>query len=51
MQSLDGKIGFRVEFDSRHGAHINVWFGKEKGHFQFEASSQTVMNIIKRFDF
>lgn len=50
MQSMDGKIGFRVEYDSRSGAHINVWFGKEKGpHFEFEASEETVNQIIKRF--
>jgi hypothetical protein len=24
MQSSDRRAGFRVEFDSRHGAHINV---------------------------
>lgn len=50
MQSLDGKIGFRVEYDARSGAHINVWFGKEKGpHFEFEATEEMVNNIVKRF--
>jgi len=28
MKSADGKSGFRVEYDDRHGAHINVWSGK-----------------------
>jgi RHS repeat-associated protein len=50
MSSLDGKIGFRVEFDARNGAHINVWSGKEKGpHFKFNASEKTINQIIKRF--
>ncbi len=36
MTTADGKIGFRVEFDVRNGAHINVFAGKEKGpHFIF----------------
>ena len=46
MQTLDGKVGFRVEYDARNGAHINVWSGKEKGpHFTFEASEKTVKKI------
>ena len=46
MQTLDGKVGFRVEYDARNGAHINVWAGKEKGpHFTFEASEKTVKKI------
>ncbi|MCF5097697.1 type IV secretion protein Rhs, partial [Pseudomonas gessardii] len=27
MQTIDGKTGYRVEFDERSGAHINVWSG------------------------
>jgi len=50
MQSNDGKIGFRVEFDERSGAHINVWSGKEKGpHFQFSGDQSTVDKIVKQF--
>ncbi|WP_325605818.1 polymorphic toxin-type HINT domain-containing protein [Nocardioides sp.] len=46
MQSADGKIGYRVEFDERSGAHINVWNGKEKGpHFTFSAASKSVAKI------
>jgi RHS repeat-associated protein len=46
MQTADGKTGFRVEFDERSGAHINVWSGKEKGpHFTFDASESTVTKI------
>ncbi|WP_079053738.1 polymorphic toxin-type HINT domain-containing protein [Streptomyces graminilatus] len=46
MQTADGKTGFRIEFDQRSGAHINVWSGKEKGpHFKFNASEATVTKI------
>lgn len=49
-QTNDGKVGFRIEHDSRSGAHINVWAGKEKGpHFEFDASEKTVKKIQKRF--
>ena len=50
MQTSDGKVGFRVEYDARNGAHINVWAGKEKGpHFTFDANSATVDKITKLF--
>jgi hypothetical protein len=49
-QTNDGKVGFRIEYDSRSGAHINVWAGKEKGpHFEFDASEKTVKKIQKLF--
>jgi len=48
--TADGKVGFRVEYDTRSGAHINVWSGKNKGpHFQFNSSEKSVNKIIKRF--
>lgn len=50
MQTMDGKVGFRVEFDARSKAHINVWAGKEKGpHFKFEGTPKTVNKIVRRF--
>ena len=50
MQTADGKTGFRVEFDERNGAHINVWSGKEKGpHFNFDASESTVTKLQGNF--
>ncbi|NUT33565.1 MAG: hypothetical protein HOV79_10870 [Hamadaea sp.] len=50
MQTADGKTGFRIEFDERNGAHINVWSGKEKGpHFNFDASESTVTKIQGQF--
>ncbi|WP_406417112.1 polymorphic toxin-type HINT domain-containing protein [Streptomyces sp. NBC_00842] len=46
MQTVDGKTGFRIEFDQRNGAHINVWAGKEEGpHFTFDASEATVTKL------
>ena len=50
MQTADGKIGYRIEYDERNGAHINVWAGKEKGpHFTFDASKETVDRIHRLF--
>jgi hypothetical protein len=50
MKNGNGNIGFRVEYDARSGAHINVFSGKLKGpHFQFNASEKTVNQIITRF--
>jgi hypothetical protein len=50
MKTSDGKTGFRVEYDKRNKAHINVFAGKEKGpHFKFEGNRKTVNKIIKRF--
>jgi hypothetical protein len=46
MQTANGKVGFRIEFDDRSGAHIAVWAGKEKGpHFQFKATEATVTKL------
>jgi hypothetical protein len=49
MQTANGKSGFRVEFDERHGAHINVWSGKEKDTFTFEGDQSMVNQIVKQF--
>lgn len=50
MQTTDGKTGFRIEFDKRSGAHINVWSGKEKGpHIKFEGDQKHVNKIVQRF--
>ncbi|MGY2366556.1 RHS repeat-associated core domain-containing protein, partial [Pseudomonas azotoformans] len=50
VQTADGKTGYRVEYDDRSGAHINVWSGKKKGpHYQFDASPKTVLQLTKRF--
>jgi hypothetical protein len=50
-RTADGKKGFRVEYDERNGAHINVWNGKEKGpHFKFNASEKTVNKLHARYN-
>ncbi|MBI4511515.1 MAG: hypothetical protein HY698_17915 [Deltaproteobacteria bacterium] len=50
MSTADGRVGFRVEFDARSGAHINVFAGKEKGpHFKFKGTQATVNKIVRRF--
>lgn len=44
---MDGNIGFRIEFDARNGAHINVFAGKEKGpHFLIENVNEAGLNAI-----
>lgn len=51
MLSSDGKTGFRIEYDNRSGAHINVFNGKEHGpHYQFDATPKTVSQIQSHFD-
>ena len=49
MQSADGKSGFRVEYDGRHGAHINVWSGKEKQTFTFSGTKEQVDRLVRQF--
>ncbi len=50
MSDASGKTRFRVEYDERSKAHINVESGKIKGpHFQFEGTEKMVQQIIKRF--
>ncbi|MGJ5176511.1 RHS repeat-associated core domain-containing protein [Bradyrhizobium oligotrophicum] len=49
MMTENGKSGFRVEFDQRHGAHINAWSGKEKETFTFEGSQTMVDRIVRQF--
>ena len=50
MQTIDGETGFRVEYDERSGAHINVCSGKNKGpHYLFEGAPKLILKINKRF--
>ena len=54
MMTADGKVGFRVEWDTRVGAHINVWNhhlpkGTSTPHFTFPATEKTVNKLIKQF--
>ncbi|WP_370388763.1 RHS repeat domain-containing protein [Snodgrassella alvi] len=51
MMTADGKTGFRVEYDGRNGAHINVFSGKDKGeHFLFNATESTVTKLQNLFN-
>lgn len=55
MSTADGRVGFRVEFDERNGAHINVFDhnapkGSQKGpHFTFKGDENLVNKIVKQF--
>ncbi|NWE23327.1 RHS repeat-associated core domain-containing protein, partial [Pseudomonas sp. P7548] len=50
MQTFDNKTGYRVEYDARSGAHINVWTHKKNGpHYTFNGTNKMVLQIIKRF--
>jgi RHS repeat-associated protein len=49
MKSADGKSGFRIEFDERHGAHINVWSGKQKHTFTFDGNQSMVDRLVRQF--
>ncbi len=43
MKTYGGGSGYRLEFDQRSGAHINVWHHKIKGpHFLFPGNEQDV---------
>jgi hypothetical protein len=43
MRSLDRSGGYRLEFDHRSRAHINVWSHSEKGpHYRFPGNQLTV---------
>jgi len=46
---FEGGGGYRIEFDARSGAHINVEAGKLKGpHIQFEGNQKTVNTLVRR---
>lgn len=46
MTTMDGKTGFRIEYNERSGAHINVFSGKDKGgHFLFDSPEFTVEKL------
>lgn len=51
MQSTDNKTGYRIEYDERNGAHINVWSGKVKGpHFKFPGDKSYVDKLTRSFE-
>ena len=43
MRTRDQSAGYRIEFDNRSSAHINVWCGHEKGpHYLFPGNEKDV---------
>ena len=45
----DGNGGYRIEYDARNGAHINVFSGREKGpHFNFSGNEADVTAILRQ---
>ncbi|MSR27083.1 MAG: hypothetical protein EXS06_08720 [Planctomycetaceae bacterium] len=48
MEGPGGRTGFRIEYDNRNGAHVNVFAGKEKGpHFRFPGNHSDVDAILR----
>ena len=52
MMNNAGNVGFRVEYDEKCGAHINVFDGKEVNdpHFTWDGTNTQVNSIVKRFN-
>jgi hypothetical protein len=49
MRSLDGSGGYRVEFDNRSQAHINVWSHGQKGpHYLFPGNDAAVRSVWRQ---
>ena len=49
MLSADGSAGWRLEFDARSGAHLNIWSGKEKGpHIIIEGMGENDVLAVLR---
>ena len=52
MRGLDGSGGYRVEFDTRAQAHINVWCHSQKGpHYLFPGNEQAVRSLWRQLYF
>ncbi len=50
-QSANGKKGWRVDYDSKKGGHINWWNGNEKGAIILNAGQNQIDQIIKNGTF
>jgi len=49
MKTADGFAGYRIEFDARSGAHINVWAGKANApHIKFTGNENSVKSVIRQ---
>lgn len=50
-QSANGKKGWRIDYDSKKGGHINWWNGNEKGAIPINAGQNQIDQIIKNGTF
>lgn len=49
MRSLDGSGGYRIEFDARRKAHINVWCHRQRGpHLCFPGNEFAVRSVFRQ---
>ncbi len=52
MRSLDRSGGYRLEFDDRSQAHINVWSHGQKGpHYRFPGNEKAVRSLWRQLYF
>lgn len=52
MRSLDRSGGYRIEFDDRSHAHINVWSPGQKGpHYRFPGNDRSVRALWRQLFF
>jgi hypothetical protein len=52
MRSLDRSGGYRVEFDDRSRAHVNVWCHGQKGpHYTFPGNRDAVISLWRQLYF
>lgn len=52
MRSLDRSGGYRIEFDDRSQAHINVWSHSQKGpHYTFPGNKNSVISLFRQLYF
>jgi RHS repeat-associated protein len=46
QKSADGSRGFRIDYDSNKGAHVNWWNGKQKGAIPFDGGLDHAKRIV-----
>ena len=52
MRSFDGSGGYRIEFDQRSQAHVNVWSHSRKGpHYVFPGNESAVRSLWRQLYF
>jgi RHS repeat-associated protein len=48
--ATSARVGYRIEFDARSGAHINTFAPDAKGHFLFDGTEKSVNTITNGFN-